>query len=132
MLELTIKDTVYSFNFGLGFVREINKRMRRPVEGIPDAKQDVGLQFAIASVIDEDPVELVNILDIANKTEKPRVTRALLDSYIEDEDTDIEALFSEVLDFLSKANATKKVTAAVKEFAEEQKAKMEAEREETP
>ncbi len=123
MFELTINGTVYQFKFGLGFMREINKQVRKPIDGMPDEKQDVGLQFAVASLIDEDPVALVDILDVANKTEKPRVTKALLDAYIEDESTDIEALFKEVLDFLSKANATKKTALAVLEMVEAEKAK---------
>ena len=123
MFELTINDTVYQFKFGLGFLRDINKTKSKPIDGMPDEKQDVGLQFAVASLIDEDPVALVDILDLANKTEKPRVTRAALDAYIEDENTDIEALFKDVLGFLSKANATKKTTMAVLEMVEAERAK---------
>ena len=123
MFELTINETVYQFKFGLGFVREINQRIQKPIDGMPDEKQNVGLQFAVASLIDEDPVALVDILDVANKTERPRVTKNMLDAYIEDENTDIEALFKEVLDFLSKANATKKTALAVLEMVEAEKAK---------
>lgn len=123
MFELTINETVYQFKFGLGFMREINKQKSKPIDGMPNETQDVGLQFAVASLIDEDPIALVDILDIANKTEKPRVTRALLDSYIEDDATDIDALFKGVLDFLCKANATKKTALAVLEMVEVEKAK---------
>lgn len=123
MLELTINEKVYQFKFGLGFVRDINKRMKKPIDGMPGENQDVGLQFAVASLMDENPIELVEILDIANKTERPRVTRAELDAYIEDENTDIEQLFKDVLDFLCKANATKKVATAVVEMVEAEKAK---------
>lgn len=123
MFELTINGTVYQFKFGLGFVRDVNKTKRKAIEGM-DEKQDVGLQFAVASLIDEDPIALVEILDIANKTEKPRVTRAALDAYIEDENTDLDAIFKEVLDFLTKANATKKTALAVIEMVEAEKAKI--------
>ena len=122
MLELTINEKVYPFKFGLGFVREINKTMSKPIEGVTNGKQDVGLQFAVAAILDEDPVGLVDVLDIANKTEMPRVTKKQLDAYIEDESTDLEALFAEVLDNLKSANATKKVTAAVLAMVEEAKA----------
>lgn len=120
MFELTINEEVYQFRFGLGFVREINKQKQRAVEGM-DEKQDVGLQFAVASIIDGDPIALVEILDIANKTEKPRVTRNMLDSYVEDENTNIDELFEKVLDFFKKGNCTKKATATVLEMIEEQK-----------
>ena len=123
MFELTIEGQVYQFRFGMGFLREINKKVGRPVDGIPDVKQNVGLQFAIAGVIDGDVEELVNVLDVANKTEKPRVTRALLDSYIENEETDVDRLFEEVIDFLKKANATKKTTIGLLETLEAEKAK---------
>lgn len=120
MFELTINGEVYQFRFGIGFVRDINKQKKRAVEGM-DEKQDCGLQFAVASLIDEDPIGLIDILELANKTEKPRVTRSLLDSYIDDETTDLEALFAEVLDFFKNSNATKKTTLAVMELIEEQK-----------
>lgn len=122
MFELTINDVVYQFKFGIGFVRDINKRVTKDIEGT-SAKQELGLQYAIAGIIDEDAVALVDVLDMANKTEKPRVTRQKLESYIEDEDTDIEALCKEIMDFLSKANATKKVAKALVEMVEAEKAK---------
>lgn len=121
MFELTIKDTVYGFRFGLGFVREIEKSRKEKDEN--GNLQDVGLAYAVASLIDENPVEVVKILDIANKTEKPRVTRELLDSYIEDESTDLEALCAEILDFFKRANSTKKKTLAVIELIEKEQAK---------
>lgn len=121
MFELTIRDTVYQFRFGMGFVREIEKtRQQKADNGII---ANVGLQYAIAALIDEDPVEIVNILDIANATEKPRVTKKLLDEYIEDENTDFEGLCKEMLDFFEKGNCTKKKTAAVMALVEAERAK---------
>lgn len=121
MLELTIKDNVYKFKFGIGFVREIDKTKQLKAEN--GTMQDAGLQLAVASLIDEDPVALIDILDLANKTEKPRVTKGLLDAYIDDEDTDIDELFRTVLDFFEKTNATKKKTAMVQEMVENERAK---------
>ncbi len=126
MFEITINDKVYGFKFGLGFVREINKKMTKPMEGVPGKVQEIGLQYYIGCLFDEDPVALVEVLEIANKTEKERVTRTLLDNYIEDENTDIEQLFAEVLDFLKKANATKKIALAMQELYNTEKAKAEA------
>lgn len=122
MYELTINEKVYSFNFGVGFVREVNKRVVKEVEGT-NAKQDLGLQFAVAGLIDEDPIYLIDILDIANKTERPRITRNELDAFVDDENTDIGGICKEVLDFLSRANASKKTTLAVIEMVEAEKAK---------
>jgi hypothetical protein len=120
MFELTINDVVYQFKFGMGFMREINKRVTKPVEGT-NKQQEMGLQYAVAGLIDEDPAELVEILAIANKTEKNRVSKNALDAFIEEEDTDVSAICAEVLDFLSRANATKKITVAVMEAVEKEK-----------
>lgn len=123
MMELTINDVVYQFNFGMGFLREINKKVGIPVEGLPDMKKNVGLQYAVSGLIEGETEALVDVLDTANKLQNPRITRSLLDAYIDREDTDIDALFAEVLDFLEKTNATKKTVKAFLETTEKQKAK---------
>lgn len=129
MMELTINGEVYQFNFGMGFLREINKRVSVPVDKIPDVKRNIGLSYLISGVIDRDPEDLVSILEAANKSLTPRVTRQLLDSYIDDPETDIDALFEQVIDFLKSANATKKTTLDLLEEVKRQKAKREAEME---
>ena len=123
MYELTINDVVYQFNFGMGFMREVNKKDCTPVDGLKDVKKNIGLQYLVASILDGDVEALVEILAAANKGQNPRVTNALLDAYIDDENTDIDKLFEEVIDFLSNANATKKVTDALLKAMEEQKNK---------
>ena len=122
MLELTINGSVYQFRFGIGFVREINKRVVKNVEGT-NAKQELGLQYAVASLIDEDVVALVDVLELANRGERPRITKDALDNYMDDENTDVSALCQEVLDFLSKSNASKKTTEAVMQMVEAEMAK---------
>lgn len=119
MMELTINGTVYEFNFGMGFLREINKRVQTPVDGLKGVDKNIGLQFTVASIIDGDVEALVDALDIANKGMSPRLTRQALDAYIDDPDTDIDGLFSMVIDFLSKANATKKTVASLQEAIKE-------------
>ena len=123
MFELTIKENVYPFNFGMGFMREINKTITQPVDGVPGAKQNIGLKYNIASILDGDIEALVNTLEAANKGFEPRVTRNLLDAYIDDPNTDVDALFDDVIDFLKSANATKKVTVNLLEAIEKEKAK---------
>lgn len=119
MMELTINGTVYEFNFGMGFLREINKRVQTPVDGLKGVDKNIGLQFTVASIIDGDVEALVDALDIANKGMNPRLTRQALDAYIDDADTDIDGLFAMVIDFLSKANATKKTVASLQEAIKE-------------
>ena len=120
MFELTINGNVYGFNFGMGFMREMNKRISAPVEGL-DVKKNIGLQYAVAGIIDGDVEELVNVLEVANRGQEMRITRQQIDNYIDDENTDIEKLFEDVLDFLKRANATKKVTVSLMEELEKQK-----------
>ena len=125
MFELTIKEKVYQFRFGLGFVREIDKTEK--IKGEDGNEHNAGLQYAVAALIDEDPVALSNILAIANKTESPRVSRDDIDFYLEDENTDLEGLCKELLDFFKNANSTKKKTLAVIELVEKERAKQTAE-----
>lgn len=122
MFELTINDKVYPFRFGIGFLREIDKtRVQKLEDG---STQNVGLQYAVAALMDEEPLQVIEILDIANKTETAnRVKKRDLEAYIEDENTDFEALCKEILDFFAKSNVTKKKTLAVIEFVESEKAK---------
>lgn len=127
MFELTMNEQVYQFNFGMGFMREINKKIGIPVDGLPNVKKNIGLQYYVAMVIDKDVEALVDILDTANKGMNPRITREVLDAYIDDPDTDIDALFDEVIDFLKQTNATKNVTMELLEAVEKEKAKQETE-----
>ena len=122
MMELTINGQVYQFNFGMGFLREANKTVSEKINNATDKKKDVGATYMIAGIIDGDPEDLVNALDLANKGQSPRVTRALLDSYVESTDADIDQLFEDVLDFLERANVTKKIVERLKKRIEEAKA----------
>ena len=126
-MELTINDKVYQFKFGMGFMREIDGRVKRTNPEAPEVKVNIGLQMAIAGLVDKDPVTLVDVLDIANKGHTPRVKRSELDDYIDDDDTDIDGIFDEVMDELKKRNATKANTAAVLEELDKLMAKRDAE-----
>lgn len=125
MMELTINGQVYQFKFGMGFLREANKTISE--KNAAGVKKDVGATYMIAGIMDGDPEDLVNALDLANKGQNPRVTRGLLDSYIEDPNTDIDQLCEVTLDFLEKANATKKIVERLKKRIEDAKAKEEQE-----
>ena len=107
----------------MGFLREIDKKVSAIVDGATGVKQDMGLRYAVAGVIDGDPKAVVDVLELANKGQTPRLTKAALDAFVEDENTDIDALFEDVKGFLSKANVTKKVTLELLEVAEAQREK---------
>lgn len=116
--ELTINENIYQFNFGMSFLREINKKVNQPVDGLKDVKKDIGLGYYVLLLIDKDVEALVDVLLAANKGFDRRVTQALLDTYIDDPETDIDKIFDEVLDFLRQSNATKKKTVELIEEAE--------------
>ena len=118
MFELTIENEVYQFNAGMGFVKEINKTVQIPVDGAPSVKQNAGVRYKIGQLLDGDVEALVDVLDVANKGQSLRATRTLLEKYIEDESTDIDKLFEDVLDFLSNANCTTKAVREPPKVAE--------------
>ena len=126
MFELTINKQVYQFNFGMGFMRAMNKKIVTPVDGLKDVKKNIGLQYTIAGVLDGDLEALVDVLETANTGCTPRATRAILDGYIDDENTDIDELFDTVIDFLSSANATKKTMKNLQEMLEKEREKAKA------
>lgn len=123
MFELTINDTVYQFNFGVGFLREIDPTVTKAIDGVKGKVENMGLRFAVAGIIDGDIVTLIDVLLRGNKGFEPRLTQKEIERYIDDENTDIDALFEDVLGFLKKANVTKKTTLNMLEEVEKEKAK---------
>lgn len=120
MFEITINDKVYSFNFGIGFVREINKRTVQTANGI---RKEVGLQYAIAGIIDRDVIDIVDVLLAANKIAGGnRLTSKMLEVYMDDESTDIETLCEDILGFFDQSNATKATLAKMQKLMDEMKA----------
>ena len=122
-MELTINGQVYQFNFGMGFMREMNKKVSMPVDGVKDAKKNIGLGYAVAGIMDGDVEALEDLLLVANKGQNPRATTEILDEYIDDPDTDINQLFEDTMGFLKNANATKKCVQNLEKTIEEEKAK---------
>jgi hypothetical protein len=123
MFEIEIDGTVYEFNFGMGFLRDINRKVKMPVDGAPKLEKNVGLRMMIADLYDGSVEALCDVLDSANKGNKPRLTQAQLDAYIDDENTDIDELFNTVMDFLSKANCSRKTMDLMKDLVEQAKQK---------
>ena len=115
---------MYQFKFGMGFLREANRTVKIPVQGMQGVTKEIGARYLIARVVvDQETDALVDLLDMANKGENPRATKALLDSYIDSEETDIDKLMEETKNFLLKANATKKAVKEILKEYEEQMAK---------
>ena len=104
--EITMNGQPYAFNFGMGFLKTINAKATTKV---PNSNYSIntGLKFIMAQVMDGDVEALCEVLMTANKGENPRLNQKDLYEFIESEDTDVEAVFNEVIDFFGKANATK-------------------------
>ncbi len=120
-MELTINEKVYNFKFGIGFVRYLDGKSSIEQDGV---QFGIGLETLIPNLITGNAVVLSECLFVANKTEKPRITQEQLDNYIENEETDVETLFDEVLDELKKSNATKLKTKALMQEVEEREQQM--------
>ncbi len=126
MYELEMNGQMIPFNFGMGFLREINKKVSIPVDGMQSVKRNVGLRYSVTKLLDGDVEALAEVLETANMGCDPRITKKVLDQFIDDPDTDIDEVFEKVLGFLKTANATKKAVLDVIEAVEKEKSKQEA------
>ena len=130
MFELTINNNVYKFVFGMGFLKDLDPTITRKIDGVTGKVEQLGVQYAVAGIIDGNVFDLVNVLDVGNKyADGDRLSRKDIETYIEDVETDLDELFEKVLDFLSRANVTKKVVANIQKAIEAEKAKQAAKNE---
>lgn len=130
MFELTINNNIYPLNFGFGFVREIDPKVTRKMDGVNGRVEHLGLQMAIAGIKEGSIEDLLDVIFTANKNaDGARITRKDLETHLESCETDVEALFELVIDFLSRANCTKNAVKKVDELIEEAKAKQAAQNE---
>ena len=118
MSELEMNGSIVQLNFGMGFLRRINREVSIPVDGAPGLKEDVGWRYAVGGLLEGDVNTLVNVLYTANTNCEQRVTKDFIDKFIEDETTDIDKVFEDVLGFLKNSNATKKGTISAIENVE--------------
>lgn len=102
--ELIINGKTYEFNFGMGFIRQIDPKHTQKVNGIT---QNIGLVVEMAKIIDGDLIALYDCLRMANKGFTPRLEQADFDKWVDDPDTDIEGVFKEVESFFGNSNCCK-------------------------
>ena len=120
MYDIEINGTSYPVKFGMNFISEINKRVTVAMDAWGGKEENVGLNYYIAKLMDGDLEALQQILFVANKTETPKLNISMLNNWFEDENTDIDAIFKQVTDFLSEANCTKNAYRTIKKAVEEQ------------
>lgn len=125
MYTREINGKLCEFNFGLGFVREIDRR--RLVEGEDKQKHKMGLTYAIAGLMDCDYEALIDCLLIGSKyAPGETLRREEVESWIDTEEIDLEKECNELLDFFVKCSFTRKKTEELKEAVTRDKALKEA------
>ena len=97
-MELTINGSVYQFSFNIGFLRNINKTITVDVDGMDGVKRNVGLRYSVGLLLDGDLETLVDVLELANKGQNPRLTKKAIEDYIDNADTDVDEVFDGVIE----------------------------------
>lgn len=109
MYTKEINGKLCEFNFGLGFVREIDKSVL--IEGDDKRKHKMGLTYAIAGLMDCDYEKLIDCLVIGSKfAPGETLSRADIEAWMDSEEFDLEKECEELLDFFGKCSFTKKKT----------------------
>lgn len=114
MYTKEINGKLCEFNFGLGFVREIDKSVL--IEGDDKRKHKMGLTYAIAGLMDCDYEKLIDCLVVGSKyAPGDTLNRAEIEEWMDSEDFDLEEECKELLDFFEKCSFTKRKTADLKQ-----------------
>ena len=115
MYTREINGKLCEFNFGLGFVREIDKSVL--VDGDDKRKHKMGLTYAIAGLMDCDFEKLLDCFVIGSKyAPGEALSRSDIESWMDTEDFDLEKECGDMLDFFEKCSFTKKKTADLKQM----------------
>jgi hypothetical protein len=102
-MELTINDKKYTANFGVRFVRELDKSAGLNVQG---ASFGMGLSKALVGLKSYDPATLSDVLYFGMLSTGGHPTQVQLDKWL-DNDADVEKLFDEVIKELNESNSVK-------------------------
>ena len=106
MYTIEINGNQYPLKFGFDFMRKMNKKLVRKDEGTGKDEEN-GLEYVIAKIMDHDIEMLIDVIMTANATENDKINRQELIEWIENDETDIDAVFKEVDGFFAEANCTK-------------------------
>lgn len=103
-MELTINDKTYTFKASLAFVEAMDKTKIVDVNG---ETYSIGLTHSYTQMHDlGSAVALRDILYWMNVNQKPRIEKAQLETWIEEECPSLEDLIKEVSDFLYASNVS--------------------------
>lgn len=101
-MQLTINGKKVQLNFGVGFVRELDRFYG--LSNQAGFNLGLGLTKAIPGLKSYDTSVLSEVIQCASE---PNVSLAEVDTLIDNPKTDVEKLFDEVLKGLEEANAVK-------------------------
>ena len=102
-MQVKINGKDYELNFGIRWVLLMNQKHNITQNGL---SQGMGINQAVASLSQYDPIGLSEILLNATWINKDRPTSADIDHYLET-DADIKKLCDSILKEIETANATK-------------------------
>lgn len=105
-MELDINGEIYNFKFGIKFLKDINETQKMKDRDSGEMKA-VGFAYKAAGIMDGNILDLVEVLSVANRTEEKRISKDEIEEYLDDDNTNIDNVFQQTIDFLSESNACK-------------------------
>lgn len=102
-MELQINDKNYELNFGVRFVRELDKVAGMSMNG---QSLGFGLTKSLPALQAYDPAVLSDVIYCAAYGNRPRPTQHAIDDYIDHCD-DLEKVFDQINSEIADANAVK-------------------------
>ena len=118
MMQITVNEKQIELNFGIRFVRELDKKFHITLNG--GKRVGTGLEETVPMLFSGDILALEEILQAAAWGAESKPTQEELDDYL-DSVEDVDALFETVLEELKNQNATRKKTLALVADLEERK-----------
>lgn len=112
-MKIKIKGTEYELNFGIRFVRELDKVASVSNNGI---SLGMALMRTLPALRTYDPVALCNVIYAAAYDNKPRPTMEDVEAFIDKEVSleDLEKHFDNILKQIDESTATKLVSKNLK------------------
>lgn len=106
-MKIVLKDKEVELKFGVGFVRELDKL--REIDNGKGIKFGAGLMLVLPMLKTLDPAALADVLLASAKaTAKFKVSQSDVDNWV-DEQANLEAVFDDVNEELTKSNAVKPI-----------------------
>lgn len=115
-MTITINGKEVELNFGVRFVRELDKHMpiKMKVKGMGEQSFGMALSRVVPALKTFDTAMLADVIYYATWANKSRPTQEEIDNFIDDPSTDIEKLFDDVTTAMNESNSVKLATKNLK------------------